>query len=84
MHTANITVRLESPFLERLEQLAQLSGKTVAEVVELYIKVQMGWRPERPAELLPAVRALKGSAPLPPDLDYKAVRDEELTKKYSR
>ncbi|MDO7846920.1 DUF6364 family protein [Hymenobacter sp. M29] len=83
MKAADITVHLESPFLDRLEQLAQLSGKSVAEVVELYIKVQMGWRPVS-GEVPAAVQALAGSVPLPPDWDYKTARDEALTRKYGR
>lgn len=82
MKTAELTVHLESPFLERLEQLAKLIGKTVAEIVELHIKVQMGWRPELSAELLPEVRALKGVVPLPADLDYKTILHEAWDKKY--
>jgi hypothetical protein len=83
-HSADITFRLGSPFLERLEQLAQLSGKTVAEIVEIYIKVQLGWRPDSPYPMSPEVAALQGSVPLPPGLDYKATLGEELTKKYGR
>ena len=78
---ATVTVHFEQPFWQRLEKLAQLSGKSVAEIVELSIKIQMGWRPPYPP-LNAEVEALKGSLPLLQPLDYKAVVAEELSKKY--
>lgn len=76
-----ITVHFEQPFLQRLEQLARVSGKSVAEIVELHIKVQMGWRP--PGEpLSPQVEALKGSLPLLQQVDCKAVVAEEVFRKH--
>ena len=76
-----ITVHFEPPFLARLEQLARLSGKSVAEIVELYIKVQLGWRPATPP-LSPEVEALKGSLPLLGQLNYKEALAEAILSKY--
>ena len=69
---AEVTVHFERPSMERLEQLARLSGKTVAEVVETYIKVQMGWRPETGAETAAV-------SPAPADSVYNPVRPANLT-----
>lgn len=69
---AEVTVHFERPSMERLEQLARLSGKTVAEVVETYIKVQMGWRPEGGAETAAVF-------PTPADSVYNPVRPANLT-----
>jgi hypothetical protein len=81
MKTAEITVHFESPFLERLEQLAQLSGKTVAEIVELHTKIQLGWRPPMPP-LSPEVAALKGSLSLLQGIDYRETLTDALAQKY--
>ena len=81
MATAAITVHFEPPFLERLEQLARFSGKSVAEIVELQTKLQLGWRPPRQA-LRPEIAALKGSLPLLRQADYKTVLAEEILRKY--
>lgn len=82
MNTASpITVHFEQPFLERLEQLARLSGKSAAEIVELQTKLQLGWRPPARA-LSPEVQALKGSLPLLQQTDYKTAAAEEILRKY--
>ena len=79
--TVSITVHFEPPFLERLEHIARFSGRTVAEIVELQTKLQLGWRPPAPP-LSPAVQALKGSLPLLQQVDYKTVAAEEILRKY--
>ena len=79
---AEIIVHFEQPFLDRLEQLAHLSGKTVAEVVELHTKLQLGWRPPS-GPISPEVRALKGSLPLLQYVDYKEAAAAEILRKYS-
>lgn len=67
--------------MERLEQLARLSGKSVAEIVELQTKLQLGWRPPgRP--LSPEVQALKGGLPFLQHTDYKTAVAEEILRKY--
>lgn len=82
MDTASpITVHFEQPFLERLEQLARLSGKSVAEIVKLQTMLQMGWRPPAPP-LSPEVQVLKGSLPLLQQADYKTAIAEEILRKY--
>ncbi|MFD2721499.1 ribbon-helix-helix domain-containing protein [Hymenobacter monticola] len=82
MNTSSpITVHFEQPFLERLEQLARLSGKSVAEIVELQTKLQLGWRPPTPP-LSPEVQALKGSLPLLQQVDYKTAVTEAILRKY--
>lgn len=78
---ASITVQFEPPFLERLEQLARFSGRSVAEIVELQTKLQLGWRPPSPP-LSPEVQALKGSLPLLQQVDYKTAVAEEILRKY--
>ena len=78
---SSITVHFEPPFLERLEQLARLSSKSVAEIVEIQTKLQLGWRPPM-LPLSPAIQALKGSLPLLQQDDYKAIVAEEISRKY--
>lgn len=82
MDTASsITVHFEPPFMQRLEQLARFSGKSIAEIVEIQTKLQLGWRPTMPP-LHPAIQALKGSLPLLQQADYKAIVAEEILRKY--
>lgn len=78
---SSITVHFEPSFLKQLEQLARFSGKSVAEIVELQTKLQLGWRPPSPP-LSPEVQALKGSLPLLQQVDYKTIVAEEILRKY--
>jgi len=79
--TIGVLVHFEPSFMQRLEQLAKISGKTVAEIVELHSKIQLGWRPPMPP-LSPEVAALKGSLPLLQGIDNREALTDALAQKY--
>lgn len=79
---ATLTVQLDAEVLQFAEQEARAHRVTLPEVVRRQLTVMAeNWR-ESQAGRTPLTDALRGSLPLPPDIDAREAVGEALRKKY--
>lgn len=67
-----VTFNLNDDLVRRAKTLAQRQGRTLAVLVEEYLREVAG--PDQPAGLSPLVQGLFGVLALPADFDYKTQR----------
>ena len=78
-----LTLTIEKDIIEEAKIYARDKGQSLSDIVENYFKLlTKDNRENKPTQLSPRVRRLRGIISVEEDFDYKKVLVEELSKKY--
>ena len=78
-----LTLTLKKEVIDQAKKYASEKGRSLSEMVENYFKYLTEIKPEeKPEELSPRVKKLRGIVKVKSDFDYKKILDEERIKKY--
>lgn len=79
---SKLTLTIERSLIEKAKVYARKQERSLSDLVENYLKALTSEEANKPDELTPTVRALKGSFQLPDHFDYKEELTNRLTDKY--
>lgn len=80
---SKLILTIEKEILQIAKEYAKEKDQSLSELVENYLKLITNERlPQRPGELSPRIRKLRGIIKDDNDLDYKEILTEELLKKF--
>ncbi|MCF0057259.1 DUF6364 family protein [Dyadobacter sp. CY356] len=77
-----LTLTIEDSVIDQAKKYARQEGRSLSDLVENYLKAVIADSKEKPTELTPIVKALKGSFKAPADFDYKEELIKGLSEKY--
>lgn len=80
-----LTLTVEEDVIMKAKEVAQAKRRSISDLVENYLKQIINKEfQNKSISISPEVLSLKGSIKVPPDLDYRDILAEELSKKYSK
>jgi hypothetical protein len=80
-----LTLTIEKDVIKSAKDYAKDKGHSLSELVENYFKlITSDHRDITPEELSPRIKRLRGIIKVESGKDYKAILEEELTKKYGK
>jgi hypothetical protein len=79
---STITLTLDDEFIAQAEAYAQRMGIDLATLFTTAMRPIIAQSPRHRRPISPAVAALAGSLPVPPDFDYKTALGDALMEKY--
>jgi hypothetical protein len=79
---STITLTLDDEFIAQAEAYAQRMGIDLATLFTTAMRPIIAQSPRHRRPTSPAVAALAGSLPVPPDFDYKTALGDALMEKY--
>jgi hypothetical protein len=79
--STKLTLTIQKDVIDRAKQYAKSQNRSLSFLIENYLK-SITEKETDQEELLPVVKALKGSFKLDKDLDYRKELDQRLENKY--
>ncbi|GAB3571874.1 DUF6364 family protein [Hymenobacter daeguensis] len=79
---STITLTLDDEFIAQAEAYAHRMGTDLATLFTTTMRPIIAQSPRHRRPISPAVAALAGSLPVPPDFDYKTALGDALMEKY--
>ena len=80
--TTKLTLSVEEKVIERAKIYAKKTGRSLSEIVEVYLESITSENPGENEDISPKLRKLIGSIKLPRNFNEEKIRREYLEKKY--
>ena len=80
--TTKLTLSVEEKVIERAKIYAKKTGRSLSEIVEVYLEAITSENPEENEDISRKLRKLIGSIKLPKNFNEEKIRREYLEKKY--
>ncbi len=77
-----LTLTIEQKVIERAKKFARNKGRSLSDIVEIYLKAITAEDPEKYPDEAPITKSLRGSFNAPAEYDYKKALSEALRKKH--
>ena len=80
--TTKLTLSIEKRVIEQSKIYAQKTGRSLSEIIEVYLESLIFENPENPKDISPKLRNLIGSVKLPKDFNEEKVKRTYLEDKH--